>query len=80
MKRLICVIFAMLLLLTGCKSEEPEPTLWEKQYELGMSLKETDPEQAAHAFEAAAIVNPGPEQAYLQLAKVYEALGQADHM
>lgn len=75
MKRLLCLILVMLLLLTGCKNEEPpEPSLWEKQYELGMSLKKTDPEQAAHAFEAAAIVNPGPEQTYLQLAEVYEAL------
>ena len=75
MKKLLCVLFAalMLLSLAACgKSADP----WQEQYDLGVRyLSEGNYEEAIIAFTAAIEIDPKREEAYVGLADVYYATG-----
>ena len=78
MKKLLCVLFAalMLLSLVACgKSTDP----WQEQYDLGVRyLSEGNYEEAIIAFTAAIEIDPKRAEAYAGLADVYYAIGEPE--
>ena len=75
----LCLLLALLLGLAAC-GKSPEEK-WQEQYELGMKyVSEGNYEEAVLAFTAAIEIDPKSADAYLALADVYEAQGDAESL
>ena len=78
MKKLLCVLFAalMLLSLAACgKNADP----WQEQYDLGVRyLSEGNYEEAIIAFTAAIEIDPKRAEAYISAADAYLNIGDFD--
>lgn len=73
MKRVIGVVLAVVMLLSGCGGET---RTWQEQYDLGIRyLRDGNYEEAILAFEAAIEIDPKRADAYIGLAAVYVQQG-----
>ena len=82
MKRKLWNLFLAVVLLLGLAAcgKSPEEK-WQEQYELGMKyVSEGNYEEAVLAFTAAIEIDPKSADAYLALADVYEAQGDAESL
>lgn len=87
MKRSLCVILVVFLLLTSCSQRVPadgasnvsdEPS-WQEQYDLGLRyLSEGNYEEAIIAFTAAIEIDPKQAPAYVGRGDAYIGLGETE--
>jgi len=79
MKRIAAAALCLLLFLSACSKTGAAPSAWQEQYDLGIRyLGEGNYEEAIIAFTAAIEIDPKNADAYLSLAEVYIARGDAD--
>ena len=77
MKRLICILLAFVIALSGCSRKNNAYTAWQEQYDLGVRyLSEGNYEEAIIAFTAAIEIDPKKVDAYIGISDAYCALAR----
>ena len=76
MKRILCILLTLAILLAGCGKTEKD---WQEQYDLGMRyLSEGDYEEAILAFSAAIEIDDSRPEAYMARAEAYISIGKPE--